>query len=310
MIIRMKVKPLLVAIMAVLCLALGACARPPVSETPGDPNATAVANNQNEQRSAAILTAAVEALEGHGYKVGVAAAAMGANTTFTAGDWFGGEAWSTIKVPLAVAAVRAGVTPAVGNGQDLFPTEYGQCTERLDLATAVEKAIVVSSNCAAWQLWEGLGGDGAKASAAVDAVLRDGGDQFTKIVGVGDGVRLTSGMTVWSLADQATFAAHLPQLDGSAPVLAAMVRNGADPGNAGVGLTIFAGAYTKGGWGDAPPGGPVSRQIGIIEVGGGLCSAVAIGTDQAMLATDTLNAIARVIQANLRALPSGPCPVR
>jgi len=247
-------------------------------------------------------------MEGRGYKIGIAAAAMGGQTSFTAGDWTNGEAWSTIKVPLAIAAVRADVTPAIGNGKDRFPKDYGKCRDRLDLPTAIEQAIVVSDNCAAWQLWEALGGDGDTAAAAVAAVLKDGGDETTQVVAVGDGLRLTSGMTMWSLADQATFAAHLPQMDGAAPVLAAMAQNGAESTNSDMGLTIFAGAFTKAGWGDAPPGGPVSRQFGIIPVGGGLCSAVAIGTDQAIEATETLTAIARVIQTNLQALPSGPCP--
>jgi len=270
------------------------------------PETTTVATHTMSPADA--LTAAVEALEGQGYRVGMAAAAMGQEASFTAGDWTGGEAWSTIKVPLAIAASRAQITPVISNGKDRYPKDYGRCRDRLDLATAIDQAIVVSDNCAAWQLWEGLGGDGITAAAAVDAVLRDGGDQATKVVAVGDGLRLTSGMTVWSLADQATFTAHLPHLDGAGPVMAAMARNGADQGNTDMGLTIFPGAYTKAGWGDAPPGGPVSRQMGIIPVGNGLCSAVAIGTDQAIEATETLTALARAIQANLQALPSGPCP--
>jgi len=297
------------AIVALLCVALAACARQPQSVTPTTPDAPVVTTNTPDTTSPLdALAAAVEALEGRGYHVGMAAAAMGAEASFTAGDWTGGEAWSTIKVPLAIAASRAGVTPAIGNGKDKYPKDYGRCRDRLDLATAIDQAIVVSDNCAAWQLWEGLGGDGAKAAAAVDAVLSDGGDQTTKVVAVGDGLRLTSGLTMWSLADQATFTAHLPQLDGAGPVMAAMARNGADLGNAAMGLTIFPGAYTKAGWGDAPPGGPVSRQMGIIPVGDGKCSAVTIGTDQAIEATDTLTALARAIQANLQALPSGPCP--
>jgi len=309
-------KPFSVALVAVLCVALVACARPPrsaSSTTPATPVVTTdesgVSNSgQTGQGALADLTAAINALEGRGYHIGVAAAAMGAEASFTAGDWIGGEAWSTIKVPLAVAAARANITPVISNGKDKFPKDYGKCSEALDLATAIDQAIVVSDNCAAWQLWEGLGGDGAKAAAAVEAVLREGGDQFTKVVAVGDGMRLTSGMTIWSLADQATFAAHLPGLNGSAPVLASMARNDSAAGNTDMGLTIFRNAYTKAGWGDAPPEGPVSRQMGIIPVGDGKCSAVAIGTDQAIEATETLTALARAVQANLKALPAGPCP--
>jgi len=252
----------------------------------------------------AALQAAIAALEGPGYQVGLAAAAMGESASLSAGSWSGGEAWSTIKVPLAVAAVRAKATPSRGNGKDKFP--YGACTKKLTRAKAIEVAIRDSDNCAAWQLWEGLGGDAITTAAAVDKVLLSGGDNATAVVSFGNGKRLTSGLTIWQLTDQATFASHLPVMTGASQVWLEMGRI---RGTSAVsGLSKFARAHTKIGVGAAAPGGPVTRQFGIIPVGNGLCSAVAIGTNRRSSDYEMMTKIAQAIRANLAALPAGPCP--
>jgi len=244
-------------------------------------------------------------LTGHGYHLGVAVAPLGGTTAFVFGDWPGGEAWSTIKVPLALAVVQTSSGISLGDGSDKYP--YGACKADPSTGEAIRKALVNSDNCSAWQLWEGLGGDNSRAAAAVTQVLRSGGDATTTVTSTGNGHRLTSGMTVWSLTDQATFAAHLPQLDGSQLVWTTMGLPAGDSG-AGTGLHIFAGAHVKDGAGSAPPGGPVTRQLGVISVGDGMCSAVAIGTDRSGSAFSTLTSIASVLRANMAALPAGPCP--
>jgi hypothetical protein len=156
-------------------------------------------------------------------------------------------------------------------------------------------------------MWEGLGGDGSSAADVVTQVLQDGGDETTRVMSIGNGQRLTSGLTQWSLADQATFVASLPSLAGADTVWGDMALTKGDA-SAGVGLEIFAGARTKAGWGSAAPGGPVTRQFGMIPVGNGLCSAVAIGTDRNGRAFDTLTLIAETIANHLEELPAGPCP--
>lgn len=315
---RIAAALLVTALATTACAVRGIVPTPTVSTStvasvPSDPSDTADAANDDATSpiggsavaSTGPLVDAVAALEGNGYHVGLAAAAMGGQTSLVAGDWAGGEAWSSIKVPLAIAATRAGEGVSLGNGEDRFP--YGACASYGTVDAAIMKAITVSDNCAAWQLWEGLGGDGSAAAGDVDQVLRDGGDVTTQVVTSGVGTRLTFGMTVWSLADQATFAAHLPQLAGADPTYADMGLPKGDA-SAGAGLNVFTGAYTKAGWGDAAPGGAVTRQFGVVPVGDGQCSAVAIGTDRSSDAFATLTAIALAIQANLSSLPTGPCP--
>ena len=91
------------------------------------------------------------------------------------GELRGGRAWSTMKVPVVVAAIAAG---------------------RADW-TAIEAAITRSDNDAAGLLWETLD-DGA---AEVEAVLREAGDQETTLERDPDPRGHSSfGRTVWFAA--------------------------------------------------------------------------------------------------------------
>ncbi|WP_238525977.1 class A beta-lactamase-related serine hydrolase [Corynebacterium nuruki] len=148
-------------------------------------------------------------------------------------------AWSTSKVPLAIAALRH--DPATG------PT--------------VESALTESDNAAAEQLWASLG-DPTAAGAAVQAVLREGGDATTTVQNqvVRPGFS-AFGQTMWTTADQATFAGKLSCLPGAGPVLDAMGRisNGG-----GYGLGLIPGARFKGGWGPDESGAYQVRQFGLV----------------------------------------------
>jgi hypothetical protein len=148
-------------------------------------------------------------------------------------------AWSTSKVPLAIAALRH--DPATG------PT--------------VESALTESDNAAAEQLWTSLG-DPTTAGAAVQAVLREGGDTTTTVQNqvVRPGFS-AFGQTMWTTADQATFAGKLSCLPGAGPVLDAMGRisNGG-----GYGLGLIPGARFKGGWGPDESGAYQVRQFGLV----------------------------------------------
>lgn len=133
--------------------------------------------------------------------VGIAIAPIGgaAVPALTLGDRQPRVAWSTIKVPLAVAAERK-------NGQ----------------SSAETAAIVNSDNASAESLWASLGSS-SQAAAAVTAVLREGGDATTVV----PAQQLRAGFTIfgqtqWALPDAATFTAHLPCMPGTEHVLSLM----------------------------------------------------------------------------------------
>ena len=153
-----------------------------------------------------------------------------------------GAAWSTIKVPLAIAALT---------------------TETEDL---VERAITESDNDAARALWESLGPP-ATAAAAVERVLASAGDADTRVETEVVLPPYTSfGQTKWTLAAQQRFAAGLSRAPGAKPVLDLMRRVIAEQ-RWGL-AAIDPGAAIKGGWGPDPPGRGLVRQFGIFTATG------------------------------------------
>jgi hypothetical protein len=202
----------------------------------------------------------------------------------SAGSWTTGHAWSTIKVPLAIAALSA------------LPGEASDAR--------AAQAITISDNASAQAMWDSLGAPAA-AGAAVDAVLRDGGDLATNVQQTKTRPEFTAfGQTTWSLADQAAFAARFP---AGAPAARVWELMGQIDSSQRWGLGAFAGAHFKGGWGP-DDAGYVVRQFGQVPVAGG-CSAVAIGAwapnfDAGVRA---LNALAEALAAMADGLPSGPC---
>jgi Beta-lactamase enzyme family len=155
------------------------------------------------------------------------------------GAWSSGVAWSTIKVPLAVAALRTG-------------------SEVSDLVVAT---ITQSDNAAAEQLWALLG-DPVDAARQVEAVIREAGDASTVV----ESRRLRAeytpfGQTRWSLADQARFAAGLSDVADASPVVELMGELTADH-RWGLAAKGFA---AKGGWGPGVDGSYLVRQFGIVS---------------------------------------------
>ncbi|MGC4933790.1 hypothetical protein ACLQ3C_08905 [Gordonia sp. DT30] len=225
---------------------------------------------------------------GTGLRVGVAVAPVGrtAHATMVFGDQTPQVAWSSIKVPLAVAAERE-------NGR----------------STAESNAIINSDNSAAEQLWASLGSN-TEASAKVTAVLREGGNPNTVV----PTQQLRSGFTifgqtVWTLPDAATFAGHLPCMPGTAHVLALM---GQVAGNQQWGAEIMSAPKTtavKGGWGPGVDGAYLVRQLGVITYRDGQQSAVAMSAVGGSMSAGTaaLNAIANWLNQNIAALPRGRC---
>lgn len=170
-----------------------------------------------------------------------------------AGDATSGVAWSTAKVPVAIAALRAGSTGAT--------------------TASVNAAIRDSDNAAAERLWTGLGG-GARAAAAVEAVLRDGGDAATRVPSTQLRPPYTVfGQTTWTLPRAAGFAARLPCVAGSAPVLADMRHVS---GSQQWGFWRVPGAAVKGGWGPGPGGGYLVRQLAVVPTANGQVGVAAL----------------------------------
>ena len=164
-----------------------------------------------------------------------------------------------VDAPLAVAAVRA-------DGARPSPTT----------TALIRRAITVSDNAAAEQLWSRLGGS-VRAASAVGAVLADGGDPVTRV----PSRRLRPGYTVfgqtsWPLTRAASYAAQLPCQRGTAPVMTQMGRISAGQR---WGLGVLGGsARFKGGWGPDPGGAYLVRQLGVLTLPGGKQVGVAIAS--------------------------------
>ena len=175
--------------------------------------------------------------------IGIAIASAGAATVVSLGAWLTGVAWSTIKVPLAIATLRAGV----GSRQ------------------LVADAIAQSDNAAAEKLWSQLG-DPAEAAGQVQAVVDDAGDTATVV----ESRRLRPGYTAfgqtqWSLARQAQFAARLPGIPDASSIVDLMGNLCADH-RWGLAAKGFA---AKGGWGPGVTGDYLVRQLAIVPIEAG-----------------------------------------
>lgn len=174
--------------------------------------------------------------------VGIAVARP--DRTYTLGRWSSGVAWSTIKVPLAIAALRSDRPRA----QDL-----------------VVKAITESDNAASEKLWSLLG-EPADAARRVQAVISESGDAVTVV----ESRRLRRGFTAfgqtqWALDRQARFAEQLPLIADAAAVIALMrqLTGGQRWGLAAKGIAA------KAGWGPGVDGDYLVRQFGIVPTQSG-----------------------------------------
>ncbi|MCZ0731251.1 hypothetical protein [Mycolicibacterium iranicum] len=202
------------------------------------------------------------------------------------GTWNSGAAWSTIKVPLSIAALRA------------------------DQATAeplIERAISLSDNAAADQLW-GMLGSPAEAATAVDAVLREGHDAATVVEYQQRQAPYSAyGQTYWKGADLATFAFELPCVVGSLAVLEHMRNLG---GNQQWGVAPFERVAAKGGWGPGPDGQYLVRQLALVEnddgtFGASLAAKPADGTFETGKAI--VDALGSWLDLWRNAIPGGRC---
>ncbi|WP_336623336.1 hypothetical protein [Nocardia mangyaensis] len=226
-----------------------------------------------------------ELQQGFRGSAGLAIMPVGGEKMVTFGTWTSGPAWSTIKVPMAIAALRA---------------------DNAYAATA-SAAITASDNGAADTLWASLG-SGVDAAAAVQGVLREGGDDTTTV----PSVRTRSdasiyGQSDWTLADQVRFAAQLPCVPQSQRVLDLM---GQIVPSHRWGLGAFGSAEFKGGWGPDPSGKYLVRQFGLIDSPSGrIAIAFAAQPDSGAFADGMtmLDKMATLLSGHLSELVGGRC---
>ncbi|OBF22145.1 hypothetical protein [Mycobacterium kubicae] len=175
-------------------------------------------------------------------RVGIAIARP--DRTYSLGRWWSGVAWSTIKVPLAIAALR---------------------TDWLQAKDLVSKAITESDNQSSEEMWSLLG-DPISAARKVQGVIAEGGDTATVV----ESRRLRRGytpfgQTLWTLQRQARFAAELPSIPDAEDVIELM--GNLTPGHRW-GLAA-KGLAAKGGWGPGVHGEYLIRQFGMVHTQAG-----------------------------------------
>lgn len=283
-----------------LCGALATAALATSCATPGTPTAvsapTVTVNSEDAWHPglsivlpdslAAEFTQLQSKLPG---QVGMALMPVGGGRMTIYGDWTTGIAWSTIKIPLAVAALR--------HDQDQSIFEMAQA------------AITVSDNDAAEGLWESLG-DAPEAADAVQQILDEAGDAATGKTGTRTELDGTSfGGTEWSLANQVRFASRLPCLPHAEVVTTLM---GEITEEQGWGLGLLDDTEFKGGWGpDDITGIYTVRQFGLVPVGSGqLAVALAAQADSGSFddTTALLDRLALLLARHLPELRGGVCP--
>jgi hypothetical protein len=211
-----------------------------------------------------------------------------------AGSLRSAVAWSTSKVPVAMAVIAGG----------------GAQAQQSNLT----RAITASDNAAALQLWSSLGG-GDQAATAADQQLRAGGDDRTNIESrnLRGNAYTPFGQTSWALTDQARFTAGMACSPAGAQVLGLMgqVVSGQRWGLGSAGGS----SALKGGWGPGSQpgvaGGYLDRQMGVITVRGKQL-AVAIATQPSdgahATGTSNLSAITRwlVAHVDVAGVPAHP----
>ncbi len=223
-----------------------------------------------------------------GVQLGIALMPVGSSgTPMSFGDWGSGPAWSTMKVPLAMAALRQGDSASASG--------------------PIGVAITQSDNDAAETIWRALGPP-AVAADKIDAVLRETGDP-TQVQSTRTRLGYSAfGQTDWSLANQTRFLATAACDRRSAPVFALMGHIASDQQ---WGLGAIPGARFKGGWGPLETGGYLVRQLGVIDTDRGQI-AVAIATQpNSGTFSDgvaNLSQVGRWVRDHSTELPAGHCP--
>jgi hypothetical protein len=220
-------------------------------------------------------------------KVGIAFSAVGDGQNPTRwGEWQEGPAWSTIKVPLVIAAYRQQQPPRITD--------------------AMRAAVVESDNTAAESIWEAMG-DPPTAAQQVQQVLKETGDPTTVESRKLRPEFTAFGQTIWSLNNQVRFTASAACNTENEPIfnLMGQIESAQSWGIGGIPGTQF-----KGGWGPDRSGRYLVRQIGVLTTPTGKV-AVAVATEPASGSfadgVQQLGEVAKWLTDHLAALPAGQC---
>lgn len=291
---RRRVRSALSAVLGTVALLAAACGTEPAAPARTTTTATAPVVDPGAGMGSDSISIAVPGSlaadfatlqQGFRGTAGLAVMPVGGDKMVTFGNWTSGPAWSTIKVPLAIAALR-------------------NSSAALTSATA---AITASDNAAAETLWQSLGG-GSSAAAAVEGVLREGGDANTTVPTVRTRADASIfGQAEWSLADQARFAAHLSCVPQSERVVGLMQQ--IIPSHRW-GLGAFSSAEFKGGWGPDTSGKYLVRQFGMIDSPSGrIAVAFAAQPDSGAFneGMTMLDKMATLLSGHLGELAGGRC---
>lgn len=218
-------------------------------------------------------------------QVGLAVAPAGnGNSPLHFGAWQTGPAWSTIKVPLAIAAYREG----------------GEVTSDM------RAAITESDNVAAESIWQSLGTP-AVSARKVETILQETGDN-TVVQSQKVRPEFTAfGQTDWPLTEQARFLAAASCDNRNAPILDLMGE--VEPSQSW-GIGRIGDALFKGGWGPSTSGNYLVRQIGLLTTATGTVAiAVAAQPDSGSFddGVAQINTVANWLAERLAELPAGRC---
>jgi hypothetical protein len=220
-------------------------------------------------------------------EIGIAITPVGGGQpVLTLGTWQNGPAWSTIKVPLVIAALREQDSPNVTD----------------DMVAAITK----SDNAAAESIWQSLG-EPQTAAHKVEAVLAETGDHTVVEWRKVRAEFSAFGQTIWSSANQMHFLSAAACDSRNAPVLSLMGQVEADQR---WGLGVIPDTRFKGGWGPSLDGKYLVRQIGLINTPTGVSSVAVAAEPKSGSLTDgtgDLTEIANWLTAHKAVLPAGHC---
>ncbi|WP_349887588.1 hypothetical protein [Corynebacterium sp. KPL2850] len=215
--------------------AMVACSSPEqATDTAGEGASASASDNANAAISNDLDRAVKTVSKDYDAKVGVAISA--GEQKISAGDKGEGPVWSTIKVPIAIAALQDGADPSL-----------------------VDLAIKESDNDAAYALWSQVQWEEGVASEAVEKLLREHGSKASID---DDGF----GYSTWPLQEQANFGAQLPCIK-EAEYVHEVLNDIVEWQN--VGLSKHTSTRAKSGWGlDENSDDYTFRQFGVHEKDG------------------------------------------
>ncbi|MDK8453809.1 hypothetical protein QP900_01855 [Corynebacterium marquesiae] len=223
-----------VSLLAALTLfTVSACSSDPETKKASAPATAPSAPNPDSVRTQLDRAVEKTARKYHA-KVGVAISA--GNDTIAVGDKGKGPVWSTIKVPIAIAALKDGADKSL-----------------------VDLAIKESDNDAAYSLWSQVQWHEGSADKAVEELLEDYGSHA-------DIHDTAFGYSTWSLKDQAVFGAELPCIE-EADYVHKVLKDIVSWQK--IGLSKEERTRAKSGWGlDEDENEYTYRQFGVHEVTG------------------------------------------